>query len=79
MSVDEAAIRKAFKDSGVKDEVMNEVGYTTSLLDSGVDSLDIANLLLSLEEQYDIKIPDEEAMQLDSLKAIVELVNSKLN
>jgi acyl carrier protein len=48
------------------------------LTQQGVDSLDLANIMLLLEEEYDIKIPDEDMPELDTLKHIVDYVNEKL-
>ena len=47
--------------------------------DLGVDSLDTVELLMSLEDEFGIQIPDEEAMQLSTVESIVNLVDSKLN
>lgn len=47
--------------------------------DLGVDSLDTVELLMSLEDEFGIQIPDEEAMQLTTVESIVNLVDSKLN
>jgi len=48
------------------------------LTDQGVDSLDIVNIYLLLEEKFDIKIPDEDLSQVTTVNDIVEYVNSKL-
>jgi acyl carrier protein len=42
--------------------------------DLGADSLDLVEMVMLLEEQYDILIPDEEAMQLTTVgKAVAYL------
>ena len=45
--------------------------------DLGADSLDTVEMLMTLEEEFGIQIPDEEAMQLSTIKSIVELIDSK--
>jgi len=55
------------------DELLNDIPLT----EQNVDSLDMANILLLLEEAYDIKIPDEDLEQLQSVDGIVEYLNKK--
>ncbi len=56
---------------------LNNVSNDTSLTEAGVDSLDMANILLGIEEKYEVKIPDEDMDQLDSIDAIVKYLASK--
>ena len=45
----------------------------TSLLDDlGADSLDVVELIMSLEDSYGITIPDEDAAELSTVRRIVE-------
>jgi len=37
-------------------------------------SLDMANVLLQIEEKFNIKIPDEDVEQLDSINSIVAYI-----
>jgi len=48
-----------------------------NLTDQGVDSLDMANVFLRLEEEYEIKFPDSELPNLDSIEKIVKFVNDR--
>jgi acyl carrier protein len=50
---------------------MGKIQPETSLREAGVDSLDMANVLLMIEEKYGIKIPDEHVKGLDSIDGIV--------
>lgn len=45
--------------------------------DLGADSLDTAEMLIAFEEEFGIRIPDEEAMKMNTVKDIVELIDSK--
>ena len=49
-----------------------------SLKELGVDSLEIANILLAIEEKFDIKIPDADVDQLINVEVIVSYVQSRL-
>ncbi len=42
--------------------------------DLGADSLDTVEMLMTLEEEFGIAIPDEEAMTLTTVKSIVDLI-----
>ncbi len=47
-----------------RDKVKDEAGLQTDL---GADSLDIVELLMHLEDNFGIKIPDEDAEKLKSV------------
>lgn len=40
--------------------------------DLGADSLDVVDLLMSLEDEFDVEIPDEE---IENIKTVGNLVN----
>ena len=42
------------------------------LTEQDVDSLDMANILLLIEEKYEIKIPDKDMNQIQSIDNIVK-------
>ena len=42
--------------------------------DLGADSLSIVDLVMQLEEQYDIDIPDEDAENLDTVLKVKEYI-----
>ena len=45
----------------------------TSLVDDlGADSLDVVELIMSLEDMFGISISDDDAAQLDTVRRIVE-------
>jgi acyl carrier protein len=46
--------------------------------DLGADSLDIVELVMALEEEFGIEIPDEEAEKIDTVQAAVENISSKV-
>lgn len=57
----------------------DRVGDDTDLVDDlGVDSLDVAELLMSLEEKYGVAVPDEDAPGLRTAREIAVYVEQKL-
>ena len=47
--------------------------------DLEVDSLGVVELLMALEDNFGVKIPDEEAEQITTVGEAVKLVDAKLN
>ncbi len=47
--------------------------------DLGADSLDQAELVMTLEEEFGLDIPDEEAEKLKSVKAAIDYINANVN
>lgn len=45
--------------------------------DLGADSLDMVELLMSLETEFGITVPDEDATQLVTVEGIVEYIEAK--
>lgn len=58
-----------------KDEIKEE----TSFDELNADSLDIVELIMALEEEFDLEIPDEDAEKLTTVGAAVQYVKSKQN
>ncbi|MCF7935970.1 MAG: acyl carrier protein [Synergistales bacterium] len=46
--------------------------------DLGADSLDIVELIMGIEEEFDIEIPDEDAEKLTNVGEALEYVKGKL-
>jgi acyl carrier protein len=46
--------------------------------DLEVDSLGVVELLMALEDEFDVKIPDEEAEQIGTVGQAIDLVEKKL-
>ena len=45
--------------------------------DLGADSLDVVELVMALEEEFDIEIPDEAAEQIATVQAAVDYIEEK--
>lgn len=54
------------------DEVVPEASFVDDL---GADSLDLVELIMSMEEEFDIEIPDEEAEKLVTVKDAIDFIN----
>lgn len=46
--------------------------------DLGADSLDIVELIMGIEEEFDIEIPDEDAEKLTSVGEALNYIKNKL-
>lgn len=52
-----------------------DVTMESSFIDDlGADSLDIVELIMALEEEFDIEIPDEEAEKIQSVGDVVDYI-----
>ena len=49
----------------------------TNFHDAGLDSLDLASILLTLEEEHSLRIPDEVAGDMISVSSIIQFAASK--
>ncbi|MDX9813553.1 MAG: acyl carrier protein [Sulfurimonas sp.] len=56
------------------DEVKEESKFVEDL---GADSLDVVELVMALEEKFDIEIPDDEAEKIRTVKDVVAYIESK--
>jgi len=55
------------------EEVVPEASFVDDL---GADSLDLVELIMSMEEEFDIEIPDEEAEKLLTVKDAFNFINA---
>ena len=46
--------------------------------DLGADSLDLVELIMAMEEEFDIKIDDEAAQKLKTVQLAVDFINDSL-
>lgn len=56
-------------------EVKPEANFANDL---GADSLDTVELVMALEEEFDIEIPDEAAEGITTVQACVDYINAQL-
>jgi len=55
------------------EEVIPEASFVDDL---GADSLDLVELIMSMEEEFDIDISDEDAEKLVTVKDAIDYINS---
>lgn len=73
-------------ESRLTDLLVNELGLERDKItmdasfeeDLEVDSLGVVELLMALEDEFGVKIPDEEAEEIGTVREAVDLVQSKL-
>ena len=58
-----------------KDQVTKEANFANDL---GADSLDTVELVMTIEEAFDIEIPDEAAEQIGTLQDAVDFISQKV-
>ena len=69
----------------VKDVIVEQLGVDPERVkaeasfidDLGADSLDIVELVMAMEEEFEIEIPDEEAEKLKTVKDVADYLISK--
>lgn len=52
---------------------------TTFVDDLGADSLDVFQIIMGIEEEFDIEIPPEKAEKISTVEEAVELIKGALN
>ena len=57
------------------DEITMETTFTDDL---GADSLDLFQIIMGLEEEFDIEIPPENAENITTVEEAVELIKSEI-
>ena len=62
-------IQKTLEDDAIKLE-------TSFIDDLGADSLDIVELIMALEEEFDLQIPDSEAEKITTVGDVVEYIKA---
>ncbi len=65
------------KQIGVEVEELNKDASLTD--DLGIDSLEIFEIVMSLEEEFDIEIPNEDIENIKTVEEISRYVESKIN
>ena len=73
-TIDERVKKIIVEQLGVKEEeVVNSASFVDDL---GADSLDTVELVMALEEEFDIEIPDKEAEKITTVQAAIDYVEN---
>jgi acyl carrier protein len=70
--VQEVVADKLDVDAG---KITPEASFTNDL---GADSLDVVELVMALEEEFEVEIPDEEAEKLQTVQSVVDYIKTKI-
>ncbi len=74
MSLDQEMINIIVEQLSVeKDKVVPNASFVDDL---GADSLDLVELIMAMEEGFDIEIPDEDAEKIATVQDAVDYVNN---
>ena len=74
MSVEDRVKKIVSEQLGVAlDEVQNDSSFVDDL---GADSLDTVELVMALEEEFDLEIADEDAENISTVNDAIEYINS---
>ena len=75
MSTIEERIKKIVSEQlGVKqEEVVSSASFVEDL---GADSLDTVELVMAMEEEFEIEIPDEEAERITTVQSVIDYVKN---
>ena len=57
----------------IEEDVKPEASFVEDL---GADSLDTVELVMALEEEFDIEIPDEEAEKITTVQSAIDYVQN---
>lgn len=77
MSVEEKVKEIIVDQLGVDEK---QVNTNASFIDDlGADSLDTVELVMALEEEFDIEIPDEEAEKIASVQHAIDYIKNHTN
>lgn len=57
-----------------EDEVTESASFVDDL---GADSLDVVDLVIGFEDEFEIQIPDEDAEKIGTVKQAVEYIDAK--
>jgi acyl carrier protein len=73
-------------EQSIIDLVAGRIGINSSLVklqssfsDLGADSLDALDIIMEVEDKFDIHILNEEADQCNTIKKLLDIVKSKIN
>ncbi len=58
-----------------KEELAPQASFIDDL---GADSLDIVELVMAMEEEFDIEIPDDDAEKIQTIQDVVSYVKRKI-
>ena len=77
MALEERVAEIIVEQLGVtRDEVVAEASFIDDL---GADSLDIVELVMAMEEEFDVEIPDEDAEKISTVQHAIDYIHDHLS
>ena len=73
MSIEERVRKVVSEQLDVSGEIDNNASFIDDL---GADSLDTVELVMALEEEFDLEIADEDAEKISTVNEAVDYINS---
>jgi acyl carrier protein len=70
----DGTFRRNTQVASVKERVIDIVAETSFVNDLGADSLDVVELVMELEEEFDINIPDDAAEKIQTVGQAVDYI-----
>jgi len=75
MSIEERVKKVVSEQLDVSGDIDNNASFIDDL---GADSLDTVELVMSLEEEFDCEIPDDQAEKMTTVQQAIDYVNNIL-
>ncbi len=75
MSIEERVKKVVSEQLDVNGDIDNNASFIDDL---GADSLDTVELVMSLEEEFDCEIPDDQAENITTVQQAIDYVNNNL-
>lgn len=75
MSIEQRVKKVVAEQLDVSGDIDNNASFIDDL---GADSLDTVELVMSLEEEFDCEIPDDQAESITTVQQAIDYVNNNL-
>lgn len=73
-SIEKEVVAVIAQESGIDE---SEVSLDSTLYDLGIDSLSTLEILVALENKYDIRIPERELRDINTVREIARIISEK--
>ena len=77
MSIEEKVKNIIVEQLGV--DIESVIPEASFIDDLGADSLDIVELVMTMEEEFDLEIPDEDAEKIKTVSDVTNYIKAKVN
>lgn len=61
-----------------KKETGKDISIDDTFRDLGIDSIDLLDFVMKIENHFDIKIEDAELLKINSIKDVVKILENKV-